>query len=115
MKWWEIDKAAYKEWRRIFNEDWSGSRVSSPCPVCSMRTLYRWYFLESRESKVLRGRSFTGRGKLWEWCSTCRSFEHYPDGYVPDWWATPYEVDPSVLRRDPGPIEEARRSSEHGG
>ncbi|MEU6063230.1 MULTISPECIES: hypothetical protein [Streptomyces] len=76
--------------------------------MCGVRALHRSYLLEDTGAKVFRGVSFRGRGRLWEWCSTCRTFEHCPDGCVPDWWSAPFDVSPELLRHDPGPVEEAR-------
>ncbi len=105
---WQEVLESRPEWRRTFNEDSDSADLVGPCPVCGSRTLHRWYLLEDREAKVLRGLHFKGRGRLWEWCSTCRTFEHYRDGFVPDWWTAPFDVAPDRLRYDPGPIEEVR-------
>jgi hypothetical protein len=58
---------------------------------------------------VFRGARFKGHGRLWEWCSTCRTFEHFRDGFVPEWWVEPYSVERQLLRYDPEPIESARK------
>ncbi|MFE6287852.1 hypothetical protein [Streptomyces sp. NPDC057877] len=85
--------------------------MASPCPVCSAPSLHRWYHQESDRAMIRGGRRYLGHGRLWEWCSTCRTFEHYPDALVPDWWVAPYEVAAEELRYDPGPIEKARMSA----
>ncbi|MFE2418645.1 hypothetical protein [Streptomyces hokutonensis] len=112
--WRETDSAQHPAWRQVFNEDWAGPDPDSSCPVCGARALHRWYLLEDSEAKVFRGVPFRGRGRLWEWCSVCRTFEHYPDGHVPEWWIPPYGVAPEALRHDPGPIEEARTAGSRG-
>ncbi len=110
-KWRGASAEAYQAWRRAFNEDWSGPDLEAPCPVCSSRTLHRWYIQESTDSRVFEGVPFKGHGRLWEWCSTCQTCEYLPDGFVPEWWKAPFTVEPHVLRSDPGPIEEARRAA----
>jgi hypothetical protein len=70
--------------------------------------LNRWYSVESNSPRMLNGSRYLGSGRLWEWCSTCHTFEYYPDGYVPEWWVAPYQVDAANLRYDPGPIEDRR-------
>jgi hypothetical protein len=110
--WQEVDLDRRPAWRRAFNDDWSGANLAAPCPVCSKNTLHRWYVVESDRAVTLRGQAFVGHGRLWEWCSNCHTYEYYPDGYVPDWWKPPYSVDPSLLRYDPGPIEQARAANE---
>lgn len=110
--WREADAESYTAWRRIFNAGWTGSDVPDPCPVCGSRTLHQWYMQDDTDAKVLRGVRYKGRGRLWEWCSTCRTFEHYRDGFVPVWWMEPYHVEPGHLRYDPGPIEAARETAD---
>ena len=92
----------------MFNADLSVADLAESCPVCSFRTLHRWYLLEREEPAVFRGVHFRGRGRLWEWCSTCHTFEHYPDGFVPDWWVAPFVVREENLSYDPDPIELVR-------
>jgi hypothetical protein len=106
--WREVDLERRLTWRRIFNADWQNDAPTVACPVCSQPTLHRWYIAESDRAVNLRGQSFVGHGRLWEWCSTCRTYEYYPDGYVPDWWEAPYAVDAALLCSDPSPIEAAR-------
>ncbi|MEV0991747.1 L,D-transpeptidase [Streptomyces sp. NPDC049949] len=109
-EWRETDTGIHSVWRKVFNADWSSSEVDGPCPVCSAPTLHRWYWLESEGGAIVGGRTYLGRGRLWEWCSTCCTFEYYPDGYVPDWWTAPYSVDADRLQYDPEPIENSRSS-----
>lgn len=111
--WHEVDLERRTAWRRIFNDDWHNDAPEAACPVCSKSTLHRYYVVESSRVVTLRGESFVGHGRLWEWCSSCRTFEYYPDGYVPAWWDAPYTVDPSLLRYDPDPIETARFAAGH--
>jgi hypothetical protein len=108
IDWRELDLEHRSSWRRIFNEDWKNDSPEAACPICSHHTLHRWYKQESVQAKVLRGQSFIGHGRLWEWCSTCHAYEYYPDGFVPAWWKEPYPVDPALLKYDPGPIDAAR-------
>lgn len=107
--WQETDADTHPMWRQVFNRDWQGPDLSEDCPVCKQKALHRWYIQEDQAARVLRGVQFAGRGRLWEWCSACRTFEHYPDGFVPEWWASPYSVPVNELRYDPGPIEEHRQ------
>lgn len=98
-------------WRKTFNADWKSAEVPGEFPVCLHSTLHRWYLTKGNNAKTLRGQSSIGQGRLWEWCSTCRTYAHYPDGLVPDWWIPPYDVDVNHLQYSPAPIEEARTSS----
>jgi hypothetical protein len=115
VSWTEIGLASRPHWRRIFNVRPNVADLPDACPVCGVAALHRWYLLENTRGVVLNGRQYLGQGMLWEWCSSCGSFEHYPDGYVPDWWNSPYDVDPLLVRYDPGPIEDARALSAYGG
>ncbi|WP_157978441.1 MULTISPECIES: hypothetical protein [Nocardia] len=107
-KWRENGDETYTQWRRRFNASWNSAEVPGSCPVCGSATLHRWYVQEDSDATVLHGVLYKGRGRLWEWCSTCRTFEHLMDGFVPAWWVDPYPVAPESLRYDPGPIEAAR-------
>lgn len=111
--WHETDELLHPRWRAVFNAAVGGAEISVPCPVCSSPTLYRWYLLESERPRVLRGLNYAGPGRLWEWCASCLTFEHYQDAYVPEWWTSPYSVEEASLRYDPGPIEEVRSSRGH--
>jgi hypothetical protein len=108
VRWTEVAAEVRSTWRHVFNHDQNGPDLVAPCPVCSNLTLHRWYFLERNAPKELRGSQYLGPGRLWEWCSTCRSFEYYPDGYLPAWWVATYDVSPDLLTYDPAPIEAAR-------
>ncbi len=104
----EIELGSRPRWRRIFNGDTRGAEVHGACPVCGSTTLHRWYSIEQAVSSTRGSKVYIGRGRLWEWCSACRSFEYYPDGYVSDWWSARYSVEPAALRYDPGPVERER-------
>jgi hypothetical protein len=79
------------------------------CPVCGAYTLHRWYHAEkSIEPRVLLGVAFSALGRLYEWCSSCRSFETFVDALVPQRWNSDLVVLEEFLCYEPGPIEEAR-------
>ena len=108
-RWHEPDSDVHSIWRRVFNRDWEGADLSESCPVCNQRTLHRWYHQEDNDARTFRGVEFSGRGRLWEWCSTCRTFEYYPDGFVPTWWEPSHEVDASELGHNPDFLERFRQ------
>lgn len=74
-------------WRETFNKmlPSEGAHPSSACPVCGEITLHRYFSLEKLQPRVIREVRYKGPGSYWEWCSSCRSFEHM-SGYVPFWW-----------------------------
>ncbi|WP_157171939.1 hypothetical protein [Nocardia higoensis] len=109
MQWHPIKEEFYKPWRRVFNNDWNGADIEGICLICGSHSLRRWYKLDEKLPKRLRGVSFAGPGRLWEWCSNCYTFETFLNGYVPNWWEEPYSVDECELRYDPGSIEKARK------
>lgn len=109
--WHETDAEQHGPWRAAFNREPVGPAPAGPCPVCGVPSLHRWYVLDDDDARVLRGARYLGHGRLWEWCATCRTYEHYRDGFVPEWWKAPFAVDPELLRYDPGPVEEARQAS----
>jgi hypothetical protein len=71
-----------------------------------MIALHRWYQVGSPINRIINGRKFVATGALWEWCSSCHSFEHY-SSLVPDWWSCDLEVDCKKLTALPTAIEEA--------
>jgi hypothetical protein len=105
--WTEVTRSHRSEWRALFNVG-AGPHVDGACPVCGATTLHRWYVLDEDLPRELRGIRFSGPGRLWEWCSTCHSYEHYRDGTVPASWVEPWPADRDELRFDPGPIETRR-------
>lgn len=108
--WREVALKPRVAWRAVFNNDRSSLDLPWPCPICRTTALHRWYFLEEHAPHTIHGRTFVGPGRLWEWCSSCGTYEHYQDAYVPDWWEAPFHLPESELRYDPGPVELARRA-----
>ena len=97
-------------WQQIFSSSQDGIDVDGPCPVCGSPTLHHW-FDKPRSFAAGRERDgFRGEGGLWEWCSSCYSYEHY-SGLVPDWWVDVLTIDGASLRHDPDAIESARLAS----
>ena len=94
-------------WRQVFAASRDDVDVVETCPVCGRQTLHRWFYLERAMPTRDAVGSWQGRGSEWQWCSSCRSYEHYV-GLVPDWWAEPFTIDLEELYEDPGPIEDAR-------
>ena len=67
---------------------------------------HSWGVISSRPLTVSGGITFVARGGGWEWCSACRSFEHF-SGLVPDWWSSDLDVDESKLTALPDVLERA--------
>jgi formylglycine-generating enzyme required for sulfatase activity len=55
---------------------------------------------------VVEGVEYVAEGGLWEWCSSCRSFEHW-NSLVPAWWSCDLEVDEQQLTALPTALEVA--------
>ena len=106
--WRDVPEGLTVVWRVIFDRSSEGLDLDSTCPVCGARTLHRWFHLATPKPVVTAGRRWLGRGGEWQWCSTCKSFEH-SSGLVPDWWKDPLRVDATQLMSDPDVIEEARK------
>ncbi|WP_314250507.1 hypothetical protein [Streptomyces sp. DSM 40907] len=106
--WQETSQEMHSLWRDVFNSEATTTDLSALCPSCQNKDLHRWFVLESAKPRTVLGVEYSGRGRVWEWCGTCHTFEHYMDGFVPIWWAEPYRVDADELRYDPGPVEAAR-------
>ena len=106
--WLTVGPEHYVAWRKAYSLSPSSASPLVPCPVCGHRELFRYYVLDEHEPRVFQGVQFEGRGRLWEWCASCRTFEYLPDGYVPKAWAPWLNVASEALRTDPTPIEQAR-------
>ena len=111
-RFWHSPPAEYQSaWQALFVQSREMLNLSTPCPICGARTLHHWYHLHRREPKTIGGQLFVGRGGLWEWCSTCGSYEHY-SASVPDWWNCDLNVPLDELTAQPTAIEAARRAHE---
>ncbi len=109
MAWNSVPQDKLDDWRKAFAQCDEVVNPEAACPVCNQQTLHRYYHLHRSESNVNPG--FVGRGGLWEWCSSCLSFEHY-SSRVPDWWSCPFLVDEANLYAIPETIEAARAAHE---
>lgn len=109
--WHDIPEEQYTRWRDIFSASTEGARLAAQCPVCGARTLYRWFNLHRPMRIEEFGRTWSGKGGEWEWCRTCRSYQH-TSGLVPDWWHPAVTVTPGSLMHDPGPIDAILASEE---
>jgi hypothetical protein len=107
--WLPVPIVMRPKWRAIFNQSKEILDVTGACPVCGDSTLHRWYASDQPAHRIFRGEEFAASGRLWEWCSTCDSFEYYPDGFVPAWWAPPFVLDIPPGARTPEPIETRRK------
>ncbi len=109
--WHSIPAECIKAWNETFQASREGLDLKSPCPVCGMPELHHWFYPWHLEEKVIRGQRFVARGSEWQWCSHCRSFQHF-SGLVPDWWACDLIVDTKKLTAYPDAIEEARLANQ---
>lgn len=106
--WWHGVPLAYQErWRVIFSgREGRQLDLPTPCPVCGAPTLHRYYG-HPPGGDTSSGPHRGPNAGLWEWCSTCRSYEHYstrhPAGYACD-----LDVDWRRVGHAPDAIEEAR-------
>ncbi len=92
-KWQSVPDAAREGWRQAFAVPRAGVDVRGPCPVCGVDALHRYYQVGSPLPATAEG-AFVARGALWEWCSSCRSYEH-ASALVPSWW----QADLAVVER----------------
>ena len=108
IEWKQITPEISEVWQKAFDFSKKGMDVDNPCPVCGKFDLHRWYLTGEPLSKIIEGNRFIAQGELWEWCSSCGTFQHY-SGMVPDWWTCDLDVDLKELVFTPDAIEEARR------
>jgi hypothetical protein len=105
--WSSVPRELDKAWMDIFYASQEGLNVSAPCPVCGTASLHRWYQVGRPEERFSDGRRYVARGGQWQWCSTCRTFDH-SSSLVPEWWSCDLPVDEARLTMTPGAIEQAR-------
>jgi len=111
--WSTVPDEREEEWCRVFSGIYGTvpPKVLEACPVCRAPTL-RYYFTVGRRSRYdLRGRPTLGLGSSWEWCSSCRRYQHQ-SCFVPDWWSPPYAVDERLLTTKPERLDAALRMFE---
>ena len=106
-QWKGVPPESTVEWQRIFSECTDGIDVDGLCPVCHSPTLHHWFDKPRPFAAGHERDGFRGHGGLWEWCSSCHSYEHY-SGLVPAWWQDLFILDGTSLRHDPDAIETAR-------
>jgi hypothetical protein len=106
--WKQVPPTLFESWQKIFNESEKGFDVGGECPICGKRTLHRWFMKGKPIEQTIKGNKFVAQGALWEWCSSCGTFEHY-SALIPDWWQCDLDVDLSNLTFTPESIEEARQ------
>jgi hypothetical protein len=103
-RWHDVPEEKVRVWREAFDASTEGTDLRASCPVCGEQTLHRWFYLHRVQLSVSDGRAWQGRGSQWQWCSSCRSYEH-SSGLVPDWWIPTFEIPLEVLKHDPDAIE----------
>jgi hypothetical protein len=108
-EWVGVPAAYWAKWTEIYQQSQECLNLSQPCPVCGAVALHRWYQIGKPVERVIEGMKFVAEGGLWEWCSSCHSFEHY-SGLVPDWWSCDLEVNVQELTALPTAIEAARQA-----
>jgi hypothetical protein len=104
LGWQDVAAEQVKSWRQTFDASAEGIDLTAACPVCKARSLHRWFNVHRARASVSDGRAWQGSGSQWQWCSSCRSYEH-ASGLVPDWWSAPFEIPLESLRHDPEEIE----------
>lgn len=99
-------------WQEIFQSSQEIMNLAAACPVCGHSSLHRWYQVGKSLDRVISGMRFVASGALWEWCSTCRCYEH-SSCMVPEWWSCALEVNLSSLTAEPTAIEDALQSGQN--
>jgi hypothetical protein len=110
IPWHEVPDQKTQAWNAIFGSSQESINLSASCPICTSKTLHRWYEIGQRLDtvKLIEGIRYVSDGSLWEWCSTCGGFFH-ASAYVPEWWNPPsnIQINKDNLRVIPWAIEEA--------
>ena len=91
-EWQGVPLEAGSAWQRIFSESKDGINVDGLCPMCSSPSLHHWFDKPRPFAEGYERDGFRGHGSLWEWCSSCHTYEHY-SVLVPSWWQDVLKVD----------------------
>ncbi len=86
--WVGVPPEAQSKWNSAFSESSKNIKVAATCPVCNSNSLYRWH---------------DGYRGLWEWCQTCKVYEH-STSLVPKGWAPEVNIVPVGLTAEPEAI-----------
>jgi hypothetical protein len=109
LEWKGVPLEHWSAWRELFNLRHQGNamHLACACPICDAETLFRYYALGRVQPGEIDGNKYRGPGSYWEWCSSCRSFEHM-SAFVPEWWKVePLNIDHSKLTALPDLLDEA--------
>lgn len=105
--WKSIPKEYIEEWKFIFDMNREGANLSNSCPICNSKSLHRYYHKNNTGNEIL----YNDRGAEWQWCSSCRHYEHL-EGVVPNWWSHDLHIDGNKLSHVPEIIDRAYKDPE---
>lgn len=101
-EWCGVPSEKKAEWQRVFAASTEGLSVSAACPCCGQHGLHRYF---GRASPLREARAgYAGRGSSWEWCTSCRAYEH-ASCLVPSWWRPIQGIAEHELTAEPEQIE----------
>jgi len=107
IEWKGVSRNYADAWREAFDVPSESYIVPGYCPVCGGTSLRRYYYLGRAEAHVVRGVLYAGPGSSWEWCSSCRSYEH-AQALVPAYWSgAALDLDHSLLTPVPDVLDQA--------
>jgi len=107
--WTSVPDAKRSRWNELFATSPHGCvDVAGACPVCGEAQLHRHYQLGRSLARVIDGEYYISEGRVWEWCSGCRTYEH-GTALVPLWWNyyLHLDIEPDQLTATPDALEEA--------
>jgi hypothetical protein len=105
-KWTSVPEQLAARWAESFAVPSDGSQVAGNCPVCGAEGLHRYYCTgQPIDAHHWQGR-YIAKGALWEWCSSCRTFEH-ASALVPSWWRSDISIAAELLTATPDALEDA--------
>jgi len=101
-------------WTRAFQASRLGNRLDIPCPACGCKTLNRHYTLDGPIPNAGYSTKYVGSGGLWEWCSSCWTYEH-SSALVPIGWRPELlHIDESKLTAEPEALQDALEQAHLG-
>jgi len=113
-EWKGVPENCTNAWKEAFDVPSEGYFVPGYCPVCGAETLRRYYYPGCTQAHEVPGMLLPKPGSSWEWCSSCRSYEH-AQALVPGYWcAATLNLDHYILTPVPEVLDQAISTIDSG-
>ncbi len=105
--WQDVPMEHYRAWMQVFNPHPHQHLLTEACPICGSQTLVQYYHLAGLNKRADCPPDILGSGSLWQWCFTCRHYQHY-SALISRQWVQPFAIPNEAITVDPDGIERVR-------